>query len=41
MHAHNTFEEPEKVKPVDFTFDPNSTITLPRAGIMALEIELG
>jgi len=35
-HAHNTFENPDAVTPVRFTFNPQKPITVPKAGILAL-----
>ncbi|MBQ6823827.1 MAG: alpha-L-arabinofuranosidase [Clostridia bacterium] len=40
LHAHNTFEEPDKVQPIDFEFDTRQSIRLPKGGIAALEVEL-
>jgi len=43
MKAHNTFEEPENVKPAEFkTFQPTNAgfrVTLPAKSVVALEIE--
>lgn len=36
IHAHNTFENPDAVTPVEFEFDPAQPITIPKAGIIAL-----
>jgi alpha-N-arabinofuranosidase len=36
MHAHNTLENPERVKPVELEIDPRSTITLPKASIATI-----
>jgi len=40
MHAHNTFDAPETVMPVSFTLDSSSPITIPKAGILALELTI-
>ena len=40
MHAHNTFEDPERVKPVQTSIDPAKPLTLPAAGILAVTIPL-
>ncbi|MBQ8893868.1 MAG: alpha-N-arabinofuranosidase [Clostridia bacterium] len=40
LHAHNTFEEPERVQPVDFEFDADQPVSLPKGGIAALEVEI-
>ena len=40
IHAHNTFDTPEYVKPVSFTVDTNADIAIPKAGILALEIDI-
>jgi len=40
MHAHNTFEAPEVVKPVEFDLDPTNPITIPKCGIMAIEFSV-
>lgn len=37
LRAHNTFEDPERVKVTEFTFNPNSTLTIPRGGIVSLQ----
>ncbi|MBR4889197.1 MAG: alpha-L-arabinofuranosidase [Clostridia bacterium] len=37
MHAHNTFEEPNTVQVQTFSLDPRQPITIPKAGIMAIE----
>ena len=36
MHAHNTFEEPEKVIPVEVELDLTKAITIPKASILAI-----
>lgn len=36
IRDHNTFETPEKVKPVRLTLDLNKPITIPKAGILAI-----
>ena len=41
MHAHNTFEDPERVKPVRTSVDPAKPLTLPKAGILAVSIPAG
>ncbi len=40
VHAHNTFEAPETVKPQSLDFDPEKVLILPKAGIAAIEIVL-
>ena len=41
IHAHNTFEQPENVKPVDFTVDNfDGTIELPAGSLAAVEFDL-
>ena len=40
MHAHNTFEDPERVKPAVSPLDPSRSLTLPRAGILAVTLPL-
>ena len=40
MHAHNTFEDPERVKPRRYALDPAKPLTLPAAGILAVTIPL-
>lgn len=37
MHAHNTFEEPEKVVPVTCTLDLTKPVVIPKAGILAIQ----
>jgi alpha-N-arabinofuranosidase len=43
MNAHNTFENPDAIKPVDFsafkTTDAGCTVTLPSKSVVALEVE--
>jgi alpha-N-arabinofuranosidase len=43
MNAHNTFENPDAIKPVDFsafkTTDAGFTVTLPSKSVVALEVE--
>ena len=36
MHAHNTFEDPQKVVPVHIDLDPTKPIILPRTAILAI-----
>ncbi len=36
LHAHNTFEQPENVKPVERTVDPRQPLHIPAGGIAAL-----
>jgi alpha-N-arabinofuranosidase len=36
MHAHNTFEQPENVKPVTVTVDLTKPLTIPKAAILAI-----
>jgi alpha-N-arabinofuranosidase len=36
IHAHNTFENPEAVVPVEFDFDPTKPLTIPKAAVVAL-----
>ena len=38
MHAHNTFEEPEKVTPVEVELDLTKAITIPKASILAIRV---
>ena len=40
MHAHTTFEHPEAVKPVETAVDVTKPVTVPRAGVVALEMEI-
>ena len=40
MHAHNTFEDPEAVKPKSYTADLAKPIALPKASVMAISVEL-
>ena len=40
IHAHNTFEAPETVKPQSITVDVNAPFTLPHASVLALSIKL-
>lgn len=37
IHAHNTFENPDEVVPVEIDFDPRKTFVVPKAGIVALQ----
>jgi alpha-L-arabinofuranosidase len=43
MNAHNTFENPDSIKPADFsafkTTDAGFTVTLPSKSVVALEVE--
>lgn len=36
MHAHNTFENPDNVKPIELTVDLTKPIVVPKAGILAI-----
>ena len=36
MHAHNTFEEPEKVIPIEVELDLTKAITIPKASVLAI-----
>ena len=36
IHAHNTFEKPEAVVPVEFDFDPTKPLNIPKAAVVAL-----
>ena len=36
MHAHNTFENPDKVVPTEQDIDTTKEITIPKAGILAI-----
>ncbi|MBR6789478.1 MAG: hypothetical protein IKM31_01270, partial [Oscillospiraceae bacterium] len=36
-HAHNTFDEPENVKPVTIEADLSGTVKVPAAGVIAVE----
>ena len=36
LHAHNTFENPEAVRPVELTVDPRRPLHIPAGGIAAL-----
>ncbi len=36
IHAHNTFENPEVVVPVEFDFDPTKPLNIPKAAVVAL-----
>jgi alpha-N-arabinofuranosidase len=36
MHAHNTFDAPEAVKPTETVWRAGETVTVPRAGVVAL-----
>jgi alpha-N-arabinofuranosidase len=42
MNAHNTFENPDTIKPADFsafkTTDTGFTVTLPAKSVVALEV---
>ena len=40
MRNHNTFENPEAVTPVTFDVDVTKTVTLPKAGVVALTLQL-
>ena len=40
INAHNTFEDPCAVMPRDSEIDPHKTVTVPRAGIVALRVAL-
>lgn len=40
MHAHNTFEDPEAVQPTQIEISTKRPVTVPRAGVVALELEL-
>lgn len=40
MHAHNTFENPETVKPTTQETDIEKPITIPKAGVVALTLKL-
>ena len=37
MHAHNTFEDPNAVQVQDLSLNPRKPITIPKAGILAIE----
>lgn len=37
MHAHNTFEAPNTVTPVEFELDASKPFTVPKAGVMTIE----
>ena len=39
VHAHNTFDAPETVKPRDIEIDTVSSFTVPHASIMSIEIK--
>ena len=40
MHIHNTFEEPDNIKPVTYALDDlNAPIKLPKASVLSLDIE--
>jgi len=43
MNTHNTFENPDAIKPADFsafkTTDAGFTVTLPAKSVVALEVE--
>jgi len=43
MNAHNTFENPDAIKPADLsafkTTDAGFTVTLPSKSVVALEVE--
>ena len=39
IHAHNTFESPEAVKPVTTIVDLNASFVLPHASVMAISIK--
>ena len=36
LHDHNTFEQPHKIVPTDFSFDPAKPVHVPKGGIVAL-----
>ena len=36
IHAHNTFEAPDTVKPVQLSLDLTKPIVVPKAGILAI-----
>ncbi len=38
LHAHNTFDEPERVKTVSYTFDSAQPVTIPKGAVLALRI---
>jgi alpha-N-arabinofuranosidase len=38
MHAHNTFDAPEAIKPTEMPYRAGEAINVPRAGVVALEI---
>ena len=38
IHAHNTFENPENVMPVEFDFDPPKPLTIPKAAVVAVSL---
>jgi alpha-N-arabinofuranosidase len=40
MHAHNTFDSPDKVAPVTYDFDASKSIVLPKASVAAIEISI-
>jgi len=40
IHAHNTFDAPEAVKPVTVELDAAGEITIPKAGIMAITLTI-
>ncbi|MBE6608329.1 MAG: alpha-N-arabinofuranosidase [Ruminococcaceae bacterium] len=40
MHAHNTFEDPERVTIKEIDVDVSKPITIPKAGIMSISIKL-
>ena len=39
-HAHNTFENPNAVQPVDFEIDVTKPFTLPKASVLAITVAL-
>lgn len=41
MQDHNTFDNPDTVTPANVPVDPTAPITIPKAGILALSIQLG
>ena len=39
-HAHNTFEDPERVSVKTYTADPGEEIVIPRAGVVMIQAEI-
>jgi len=40
MHAHNTFDAPDTVVPQTVSIDPTRPFVLPKAGILAISLEI-